>query len=107
GAMGPGTKTISVTGGITFDEVRKHYAEQTKVLVESGVDLLLLETQQDTLNIKASLAGFSNAFAALNRSVPVILSVSIEAMGTMLGGQTIDALYASVAHYNLLAIGLN
>jgi 5-methyltetrahydrofolate--homocysteine methyltransferase len=107
GAVGPGTKTISVTGGITFDEVRKNYAEQAKVLLETGVDLLLLETQQDTLNVKASLTGFHDAFAALDRSVPVILSVSIEAMGTMLGGQTMDALYASVAHYNLLAIGLN
>ena len=107
GAMGPGTKTISVTGGITFDQVRAHYEEQALVLLESGVDLLLLETQQDTLNIKASMAGFADAFAKLDRSVPVILSVSIEAMGTMLGGQTIDALQASVEHYNLLALGLN
>ena len=62
GALGPGTKTISVTGGITFDEVRRHYAEAARGLMEGGVDLLLLETQQDTLNIKASMLGFADAF---------------------------------------------
>ena len=107
GALGPGTKTISVTGGIDFDTVQKHYAEASKALVEGGADLLLLETQQDTLNVKASLLGFEDAFAALGRRVPVILSVSIETMGTMLGGQTAEALYDSVSHFELLAVGLN
>ena len=45
GSMGPGTKTISVTGNITFDEVRLAYAEQTVALIEGGVDVLFLETQ--------------------------------------------------------------
>jgi len=107
GALGPGTKTISVTGGITFDEVRANYAEAAQALLEGGVDLLLLETQQDTLNVKASLAGVERAFETLGRSVPVMLSVSIETMGTMLGGQTAEALAESVAHYGLLAVGLN
>jgi 5-methyltetrahydrofolate--homocysteine methyltransferase len=107
GAVGPGTKTISVTGGITFEEVERNYAETAQALLEEGVDLLLLETQQDTLNIKASLNGFSLAFERLGRSVPVILSASIETMGTMLGGQTAEALAESVAHYGLLAVGLN
>jgi 5-methyltetrahydrofolate--homocysteine methyltransferase len=107
GSMGPGTKTISVTGGITFDEVRAAYAEQTIGLVEGGVDVLYLETQQDTLNVKASLLGIDDAFARLQRSVPVVLSVSIETMGTMLAGQSIEALYVSVAHRDLLAIGMN
>ncbi|TMA69110.1 MAG: methionine synthase, partial [Deltaproteobacteria bacterium] len=49
GSMGPGTKTISVTGGITFDEVAAAFAEQTVGLVEGGADVLFLETQQDTL----------------------------------------------------------
>jgi len=107
GSMGPGTKTISVTGGITFDEVRAAYAEQTIGLVEGGVDVLYLETQQDTLNVKASLLGIDDALARLGRSVPVVLSVSIETMGTMLAGQSIEALYVSMAHRDLLAIGMN
>ncbi len=107
GAMGPGTKTISVTGGITFDQVAAAAEDQAVALLEGGVDLLLLETQQDTLNVKAAILGAQRAFERLDRSVPVMLSVSIETMGTMLGGQTIEALYESVAHFDLLAIGLN
>ncbi|HEX7409717.1 MAG TPA: methionine synthase [Candidatus Binatia bacterium] len=107
GSMGPGTKTISVTGGISFDEVRSAYTDQTVALVEGGVDLLFLETQQDTLNVKAALLGMDDAFGRLGRSVPVVLSVSIETMGTMLAGQSIEALYVSVAHRDLFAIGMN
>ncbi|MFH1724414.1 MAG: methionine synthase [Elusimicrobiota bacterium] len=107
GSLGPGTKTITVTGGITFDEVRRHYAEAGRGLVEGGVDLILLETQQDTLNIKASLMGLRDAFGAAARRVPVMLSVSIETMGAMLGGQTVEAFYHSIAHFDLLAVGLN
>ncbi|MEE8424701.1 MAG: homocysteine S-methyltransferase family protein, partial [Elusimicrobiota bacterium] len=107
GSLGPGTKTISVTGGITFDEVRVNYAEAAQGLLEGGVDLLVLETQQDTLNIKASLLGFQDAFSRTGRKAPVILAVSIETMGTMLGGQTAEALYRSIEHFDLLSIGLN
>ncbi len=107
GSMGPGTKTISVTGGVTFDQVRTAYTDQTLGLVEGGVDVLFLETQQDTLNVKAALLGIDDAFARLRRSVPVVLSVSIETMGTMLAGQSIEALYVSLAHRDLFAIGMN
>jgi 5-methyltetrahydrofolate--homocysteine methyltransferase len=107
GSLGPGTKTISVTGGITFEEVVAGYAEAARGLLEGGVDLILLETQQDTLNIKASLAGVHETYRTLGRSVPVMLSISIETMGTMLGGQTAEALADTVAHYDLLALGLN
>ncbi|OGR57884.1 MAG: methionine synthase [Elusimicrobia bacterium GWA2_69_24] len=107
GALGPGTKSISLTGGITFDEVRRYYAEAAEGLLEGGADLLLLETQQDTLNVKGSLQGFEAAFERLGRRVPVLLSVSIETMGTMLGGQNIEALSTSVEHFDLAAVGLN
>ncbi len=107
GALGPGTKTISVTGGITYDEVLANYAEAAGGLLEGRADLLLLETQQDTVNAKASLNGIRAAFEKAGRSVPVILSVSIESMGTMLGGQDISALADAVAHFDLLAVGMN
>jgi 5-methyltetrahydrofolate--homocysteine methyltransferase len=107
GSMGPGTKTISVTGGITFDEVQSAYADQAAALIAGGVDVLFLETQQDTLNVKAALLGIDQASARLGRAVPVVLSVSIETMGTMLAGQSIEALYVSMAHRDLLAIGMN
>jgi len=107
GSMGPGTKTISVTGGITFGEVAAAFAEQTVGLVEGGADVLFLETQQDTLNVKAALLGIDRAFAEAGVVLPVVLSVSIETMGTMLAGQSIEAVYVSVAHRDLLAIGMN
>ncbi len=107
GSMGPGTKSISVTGGITFDAVRSAFEEQTRGLVEGGSDILFVETQQDTLNVKATLFGINDAFTKLGRSVPVVLSVSIEVMGTMLAGQSIESLYVSVAHRDLFAIGMN
>jgi 5-methyltetrahydrofolate--homocysteine methyltransferase len=107
GSMGPGTKTISVTGGVTFDQVTEAYAEQTAGLLEGGADVLFLETQQDTLNVKAALIGIDAGCARAGRTVPVVLSVSIETMGTMLAGQSIEAVYVSVAHRDLLAMGLN
>src|SRR5262245_42825280 len=107
GSLGPGTKTISVTENVTVDVVRSAYAEQTIGLVEGGADVLFLETQQDTLNVKASLLGIDDAFARLAQRIPVVLSVSIETWGTMLAGQPIESLYVSVAHRDLFAIGLN
>jgi 5-methyltetrahydrofolate--homocysteine methyltransferase len=107
GSMGPGTKTISVTGGVTFGQIRSAYEEQGRGLIDGGADLLFLETQQDTLNVKASLLGIDDAFSKCGRSIPVVLSVSIETMGTMLAGQPIESLYVSVAHRDLFAIGMN
>ena len=107
GSMGPGTKTISVTRNISFDEVRKAFAEQAEGLLLGGAQLLYLETQQDTLNIKASLFGIEDAFGKLGRRTPVVLMISIEVMGTMLVGQNIEALYISVENKNLLALGMN
>src|ERR1700730_8975449 len=55
GSLGPTTKAITVTGGVTFDELREAYYLQAKGLIEGGVDLLLVETCQDTRNIKAAI----------------------------------------------------
>lgn len=107
GAIGPTTKAISVTGGITFQELIENFEIQTSGLLEGGVDYLLLETCQDTRNIKAGLIGIEKAFKARNKRVPIAVSATIEPMGTMLGGQSVEALYASLAHQNFLYLGLN
>ena len=107
GSMGPTTKTISVTGGITFDELADSYHVQAAGLIEGGVDLLLLETGQDTLNIKAGLEGIDRAFAELGREAPVAVQGTVEPMGTLLAGQDVEALYISLAHRDLLWIGVN
>ena len=107
GSMGPTTKTISVTGGITFDDLAASYHEQAAGLIEGGVDVLLLETGQDMLNIKAGLEGIDRAFAEMGRQVPVAVQGTIEAMGTTLAGQDAEAFYTSLAHRDLLWIGFN
>ncbi len=107
GSMGPTTKTISVTGGITFDELADAYREQALGLVEGGSDVLLLETTQDTINVKAGLIGIDQAFAELGFQVPVAIQGTIEPMGTLLAGQDAEAFYTSLAHRDLLWIGFN
>ena len=107
GAMGPGTRTITVTGNVTFDEVREAYYAQARALIEGGVDALLLETCQDTLNVKAAAIGVKRAMAEAGVALPLMVSGTIEPMGTMLAGQSVDALYASLEHLGLFSIGLN
>jgi len=107
GSMGPTTKAISVTGGVTWDELAEHYYIQAKGLMDGGADILLLETSQDTLNVKAGLAGIDKLSVEMIYDVPVAIQCTIEAMGTMLGGQDIEAFYSSLAHRNLLWIGMN
>ncbi|GIP42561.1 methionine synthase [Paenibacillus sp. J45TS6] len=107
GAMGPTTKTLSVTGGVTFDELIESYEEQTLALIDGGVDALLLETCQDTLNVKAGSIGIRNAFEARNITLPIMISGTIEPMGTTLAGQNIESFYVSLEHLSPISIGLN
>ena len=107
GSMGPTTKTITVTGGITFQQLVDNFREQAFWLTEGGADILLLETCQDTRNVKAALIGIEEAFRTLGARLPVMVSGTIEPMGTMLAGQAADALVASLEHVDLLAMGLN
>ena len=107
GAMGPGTRTITVTGGVTFDQVLDAYYRQARALIEGGVDALMLETCQDTLNVKAAAIGVRRAMTEAGQQLPLMVSGTIEPMGTMLAGQGVDALYASLEHLDLFSIGLN
>ena len=107
GSMGPTTKTISVTGGVTFEELAAGYHLQAAGLMEGGADVLLLETGQDTLNIKAGLEGIDRARAELGYEIPVAVQGTVEPMGTLLAGQDVEALYVSLAHRELLWIGIN
>jgi 5-methyltetrahydrofolate--homocysteine methyltransferase len=107
GSMGPTTRAISVTGGISFEQLRNNYYEQASGLLEGGADILLLETCQDTRNIKAGLLAIRELARELGQPVPLMVSVTIEAMGTMLAGQGIEALWASLDHVDLISLGLN
>jgi 5-methyltetrahydrofolate--homocysteine methyltransferase len=103
GSIGPTTKAITVTGGVTFQQLIEHFHEQVLGLIEGGADILLVETAQDTRNIKAALI----AIQQTGTKIPVMVSGTIEPMGTMLAGQAADALVASLQHVELLSIGLN
>src|SRR5580698_10628113 len=107
GSMGPTTKAISVTGGITFEQLRNNYYEQGAGLIEGGADILLLETCNDTRNIKAGALAIQDLAREIGQPVPLVISATIELMGTMLAGQGIEALWASIDHVDVLAIGLN
>ena len=111
GSMGPTTRTISVTGGVTFPQLVRAFREQTLGLLAGGVDLLLLETAQDTLNLKAAAEGIRLAFEESGQKAPLMISGTIEPTGTMLAGQGVEALYTSLAHLEdhlgLISIGLN
>ena len=117
GSIGPTTKTASLSPdvnnpgfrAIDFDELAKNYYEQTKYLVEGGVDILLVETVFDTLNCKAALFAIADYFEKEKKTpLPVMVSGTItDASGRTLSGQTIEAFLYSVSHYPLLSIGIN
>ncbi|HXI83120.1 MAG TPA: methionine synthase [Verrucomicrobiae bacterium] len=106
-SIGPTTKAITVTGGVTFDGLIENFYQQVRGLAEGGADILLVETCQDTRNIKAALIGIQKAFDELGFQLPIMVSGTIEPMGTMLAGQAADALVASLQHVDLLSVGLN
>lgn len=116
GSMGPTTKLASMSPdvnnpgyrAISFDQLREAFKEQAKGLLDGGVDLLLLETITDTLNVKAALFAIQELFEESGNAVPVMVSGTItDASGRILAGQTADAFLISVSHVPLLSIGLN
>src|SRR6202040_3053892 len=95
------------TGGVTFNQLRETYYTQARGLVEGGADLLLVETCQDTRNIKAAILAIHRLSKEMGSEVPFIVSVTIEPMGSMLAGQTVEAMWASLRHAKPLAFGMN
>ncbi|MCB0405963.1 MAG: methionine synthase [Bdellovibrionales bacterium] len=106
GSIGPTTKAISVTGGISFQELVENFYAQASALYSGGADYFLIETCQDTRNVKAALLAIRRLFET-EEAIPVAVSGTIEPMGTMLAGQTVEAFVASLAHEDLLYVGLN
>ena len=116
GSIGPTNKTGSISPdvsnpafrAVTFDELKVAYKEQIAALIEGGVDLLLVETSFDTLNMKAALMAADEVMKELNKQLLLMLSITIAGKsGRILSGQTLEAVVASVAHVDLLSIGLN
>lgn len=106
GSMGPTTKLPSL-GHIRFRDMADAYKVQARALVAGGVDLLCVETAQDMLQVKAALVGLFEAFVELGKRVPVIASVTIETMGTMLLGTEISAALVTLEPFDIDVIGVN
>jgi len=107
GSIGPTTRSLSLTGGITFDELVENYTVQIQGLLAGGIDLLLLETSQDILNAKAGIIASSRIMAEQGIVVPLMVSCTIESMGTTLAGQNIESVFTSLEHAGLSSIGIN
>ena len=116
GAIGPTNKTLSVSPDVnnpgfrevSFDQMVAAYREQVNSLIAGGVDIILIETVFDTLNAKAAIMATLDAFDALGRTLPIMLSCTVTDMsGRNLSGQTIEAFWNSVKHAKPLTIGLN
>ncbi len=106
GSMGPGTK-LPTLGHIDFDSLKNAYVEQAEALYDGGVDLLLVETCQDVLQIKAALNAIEEVFEQKGARLPLMVSVTMEQMGTMLVGTEIDAALAILERYPIDILGLN
>ncbi|MDJ0532806.1 MAG: methionine synthase [Xenococcaceae cyanobacterium MO_207.B15] len=106
GSMGPGTK-LPTLGHIDYDTLLSNYAQQAEGLYDGGVDLFLVETCMDVLQIKAALNGIEEVFKKKGDRRPLMVSVTMEQMGTMLSGSTMEAALAILQPYPIDILGLN
>ncbi|HMI55874.1 MAG TPA: methionine synthase [Gemmatimonadaceae bacterium] len=96
-----------VLSQITYDELAENYYEQAKYLVEGGVDLLLIETSQDILEVKAAVAGIERLFEEIGRRIPIQTQVTLDVSGRMLLGTDIASAMTTLEALEVDVIGLN
>ncbi|WP_416861769.1 homocysteine S-methyltransferase family protein [Helicobacter ganmani] len=101
-SLGPGTKLPSL-GHIDYDTMFSGYCECVEGFKEAGADVILLETAQDPLQIKAAL----HACKAIAPKIPIMVSVTIETNGAMLIGTDITTLFHILEPFSLLSLGMN
>ena len=106
GSMGPTTK-LPTLGHIDFDTMKASFREQAEGLIAGDVDLFIVETCQDVLQIKAALQGIEEAFATAGERRPLMVSVTMETTGTMLVGSDIAAVVAILEPFPIDVLGLN
>ncbi len=106
GSIGPGTK-LPTLGHIDYDTMEAGFAEQARGLYDGGVDLFIVETCQDVLQIKAALNGIEQVFQEKGDRKPLMVSVTMEIQGTMLIGSEIGAALTILERYPIDILGLN
>jgi 5-methyltetrahydrofolate--homocysteine methyltransferase len=116
GAIGPLTVSLSNSPDaddpgfrvVTFDQVKRAYAQQVRALIAGGSDLLLVETIFDSLNAKAALVAIREVFDQDGKELPVMISAAVGRGGeTMISAQTTEAFWNAVQHVKPLSVGLN
>jgi len=109
GSMGPGTKLITL-GNTTWDAMLDSYRECARGLIDGGVDVFLIETCQDLLQVKCAINAVLAALEEKGKTpldIPIMASVTIESTGTMLLGSSIEAAATALAGYPIISLGLN
>lgn len=106
GSIGPGTKLPSL-GHTTFDILRQSFGEQVEGLLQGGVDLILIETCQDLLQVKAAINGALDAQRKLKIQVPLNVQVTVESTGTLLLGSDMATAINVIECFPVDTIGLN
>ncbi len=106
GSVGPGTKLPSL-GHIGYDEMYEGYKEASRGLIDGGVDLFLIETAQDPLQIKAALHAMSDVCKEKGVKIPIMVSVTIELSGTMLIGTDAVTISTIMEPFDILSLGFN
>jgi 5-methyltetrahydrofolate--homocysteine methyltransferase len=96
-----------VLSQITYTELADNFYEQAKYLVEGGVDLLLIETSQDILEVKAAVAGIERLFTEIGRRLPLQTQVTLDVSGRMLLGTDIASAMTTLESLGVDVIGLN
>jgi len=111
GSIGPSGKLPSINdpelSNITFDELSDLFREQAEALIRGGVDLLLIETSQDILEVKAAITGLQNAFTNTGIQLPIQAQVTLDTTGRMLLGSDISAVLAILEKMPIAVLGLN
>ncbi|WP_413677833.1 methionine synthase [Prochlorococcus sp. MIT 0916] len=105
GSIGPTTK-LPTLGHVSFDELKNSYLEQAKALIEGGIDLFIIETCQDVLQIKAALQSVNEAIGS-GKKIPLMVSVTMETTGQMLIGSDISSITTILEPFNIDILGLN
>ncbi|HUS14370.1 MAG TPA: homocysteine S-methyltransferase family protein, partial [Chloroflexia bacterium] len=111
GSMGPTGMLPSsddpTLSNITFAALVEMFYEQASALIEGGSDLLIIETTQDILELKAAIIGVNRYMAASGRRVPVQAQVTLDVTGRMLLGTDIAAALTTLETLAVDIIGLN